>query len=287
LQKLNLKLDYQTVSESLAKTITPFYPEPFFIFYPLESETEFITALCNQGKVYLTSIVKKSLPDIKKTINYSQAYFGSSAKKVFLPESIAANFDVPGVEKTTYQESQLAIDLKLPGNLPLPVAGIIGVTMENKKNLLPVIAVFVITAALAAFIVWLVIGKNSTNDIQTPATDLVTPSITSTEPSPTPTVIVAEPAKTIKLQVLNATDISGQAATIKEKLVKLGFSSVNVGNATEKVTANQIQLKSSLATSSAYFTSKVTGFESATITELKANSTYDAIFVIGVDLSKQ
>ncbi len=284
LTALNLKLSYFALSEGLIKLFDNFYDKPYFVFYPLESE--YLVTLGFQGKVYLTSIVKKSLPDIKKIINYSQAYFGTPATKVFLPTSLEPIFDVPDIEKSIYTDSQVVVDLKFQGNLPLPVAGIIGAPMENKKNILPIIAVALFTAIIAAVIVWFALNQNNNpSDITDPKVAMITPIPTDViDVTPTPSIIVTEPSKSLKLQVLNATDISGQAAVIKEKLTKLGFTSVNIGNATEKVTANTIQIKPSLSTSSAYFTSKISDFTGATITDLKANSTYDVVFVIGTDL---
>ena len=284
LSLLNLKLKYSAVSESLAKVFSGFYQEPFFVFYPLDSDSEYIAALCSKGKVYFTSPIKKALPEVKKIINYSKSYFSTHVSKVFLPEIIAANLDLPDVDKTIYTETQLAIDINLPSNLPLPVAGIIGVPMENKKNILPIIAVFLFTAIIAAVIVWAVLSQsNKDGGVTNPSADLITP-VPTIETSPTPEVTAVMPAKTIKLQVLNATDISGQAATIKAELVKLGFSSVAVGNSKESVVGNLISLKPALSTSSAYFKSKIAGFTDATISELKANSTYDVVFTIGIDL---
>jgi hypothetical protein len=283
LSLLHLKLKYSAVSESLAKVFSGFYQEPFFVFYPLDSDSEYIAALCARGKVYFTSPIKKALPEVKKIINYSKSYFSTHVSKVFLPETIAANLDLPDVDKTIYSETQLAIDINLPSNLPLPVAGIIGVPMENKKNILPIIAVFLFTAIIAAVIVWAVLSQSNKGGVTNPSSDLITP-IPTIELSPTPEVTIAIPSKALKVQVLNATDISGQAATIKAELVKLGFSSVTVGNSKELATGNLISLKPALSTSSAYFKSKIAGFTDATIGELKVNSTYDVVFTIGTDL---
>lgn len=284
LAALNLKLSYFALSEALVKLFDHFYDKPYFIFYSLDSD--YLVTLGYQGKVYLTSLVKKSLLDIKKIINYSHAYFGSPATKVFLPSALEQVFDIPGVEKSVYSDLQVVIDLKLPSNLPLPVAGIIQLPMENKKNILPIIAVALFTAIIAAVIVWFALNQNSKpTDITDPKVAMITPIPTDVlDVTPTPSIAVTEPSKSLKLQVLNATDISGQAAVIKEKLTKLGFTSVNIGNAPQSATANSIQIKSALSSSSAYFTSKISDFATATITDLKANSTYDVVFIIGTDL---
>jgi len=284
LSALNLKLSYFALSEALIKLFDHFYDKPYFIFYPLESD--YLVTLGYQGKVYLTSLIKKSLLDVKKIINYSHAYFGTPATKVFLPSALESVFDVPDIEKSVYTDSQVVIDLKLPSNLPLPVAGIIQLPMENKKNILPIIAVALFTAIIAAVIVWFALNQNSKpTEVTDPKVAMITPIPTDVlDVTPTPSIIVTEPSKSLKLQVLNATDISGQAAVIKEKLTKLGFTSVNIGNATETATANELRIKPTLSTSSAYFTSKVSDFATATVTDLKANSTYDVVFIIGTDL---
>jgi hypothetical protein len=98
--------------------------------------------------------------------------------------------------------------------------------------------------------------------------------------APTPTL--AEISKTLKIQVLNATDINGQAATIKNELTKLGFTSVSTGNSKETATSNEIQLKKTVAPD--YFLQKITEFSTATTSELASTSTYDVVFIIGVDL---
>jgi len=285
LSALNLKLAYFSLSEGLIKLFDHFCDKPYFVFYPFESD--FLVTLGYQGKVYLTSIIKKSLVDVKKTINYAQAYFGIPATKVYLPSSLESVFDVPDIEKSIYSDSQVVIDLKLPSNLPLPVAGIIGSPMENKKNILPIIAVALFTAIIAAVIVYFALNQNSKpTEVTDPNVAMITPIPTENTVTPTPEVTVVAPSKSLKLQVLNATDISGQAAVIKEKLVKLGFTSVNIGNATEKATANEIRIKSTLSSASAYFTSNISEFATATTNStVKANATYDVVFIIGTDLS--
>ena len=212
------------------------------------------------------------------------------------------------MDKTIYNESQIAQNLSKASNLPLPVLGEMTTSvshntdiirpqtnisspikkMENKKrNLLPIIAAFVFTAALASVIIWVVLNRN-TSEIETP-TDTNQSEITETVISPTetpePTPTIAEIKKDIKIQILNATDINGQAATLKAKLVALGFENISVGNAKETATENSVQVKS--ASTSAYFESKlITDFPATYTEELKSSSTYDAVFVIGTDLSK-
>ena len=86
---------------------------------------------------------------------------------------------------------------------------------------------------------------------------------------------------------MNSTDINGQAATLKAKLVAMGFTAVTVGNSKDKLTANEIQTKASMTDASAYFATKLAGYFDATATaDLKDTSTYDVVFNIGSDLSK-
>jgi hypothetical protein len=163
--------------------------------------------------------------------------------------------------------------------------------MENKKNILPIIAVFIFTAALASIIIWFVLNRNKT---ETPTTDqtqieesaAITEAIPTEMPTPTPTPMIVEVNKALKLQVLNATEINGQAATVKAELAALGFTSIAVGNSKEIATSNQVKLKASLSTASAYFQGKLdTTFPATYTTDLPASSQYDAVFIIGTDLS--
>ena len=157
--------------------------------------------------------------------------------------------------------------------------------MDNKKNILPFIAVFVVTAAIASIIIYLVISKNNSTVVDTPLVDAGTPTESAPTPTAEPLPTVAEISKTLKLQVLNATEINGQAAVLKEKLTALGFTSVAVGNSKDKLTANAIKIKSTDKTSSAYFTEQLAGFFDATVSsDLAATSTYDVVFYIGTKL---
>ena len=208
------------------------------------------------------------------------------------------------LDKTPFNQGQIALDHKKSANLPLPVLGLMSLNqpqtviinpvdkslakpknMDNKKNILPFIAVFVITAVIASVIIWFVLNKNNT---AAPAPEVSTPSPVPTAivmaPTDTPVPTVTSISKKIKIQVLNATDINGQATLLKEKLVKLGFTSVAVGNSKDKLTANQLKVKS--ADVGAYFASQLTGyFDMTPTTDLTKTSTYDAVFYIGTDLS--
>lgn len=301
LASLNLKIEcFKPVSASIASVINTFFNKEFFLIYSLNSN-EYTLILAKGDSVYLTSNLKGSSLDIQKIINYSNLYFSEKTTKLFLPKD--RNIEIISttkLEETNFDESQIAREFNKPSNLPLPVLGAIIVksfysdtnltpkktNMENKKNILPVIAVFITTAAIVSVIIWFVVNKNNASKTEIEEA-MITPTeeVTPTE-IPTPTPTIAEISKELKLQVLNATDINGQAATIKAKLTDLGFENIAVGNSKEKVTGNVVRLKPSLATASAYFESKLaTDFPAEYSTDLKETSTYDVVFIIGTNLS--
>ena len=297
LQKLSLKvLDFETVSSAVINLYSHFDKGQYFFFYPLTPH-DHVAILSNNSHVYLTSIIKNTLPDLKKLLNYAQAYFSNKDPKQYLPGE-------------NYNEVEICQRFRKASNLPLPVLSFfVGNTtpataiikpitpvtdstqnlppMENnnKKSILPIIAVFIITAAVASIIVWFILTRNNNDtEINNPsggdtpmAEETTIPEITQ---APTPTI--AELSKSLKIQVLNSTDINGQAATIKAELVKLGFTSVNTGNGTEAATSNQIQVKKDIVPD--YFLQNIPEFASSTVTELSSTSTYDVVFIIGVDL---
>lgn len=314
LSLLNLKINTtRPVSASIANVIKNYFKQEYFFLYPLSS-TEYTLFLAKADSVYLTAIVKGPTLDIQKIINYSNLYFASPTKKIYTPNNKELELPASGnLEKTPYSESQIANEAKKASNLPLPVLGLfieanivpsisapvdkiqnnpitnISSTpkMENKRNILPIIAVFIFTAALASVIIWYVLNRGNDTTIETPTetpSSEVTPAV-EIIPTSAPTPTVADISKSIKIQVLNATDINGQAATAKAMLTDLGFTSVTVGNSKEKATENKVQLKPSLSTASAYFQSKLDGqFPATYTTDLKETGTYDAVFIIGTDL---
>ena len=256
--------------------------------------------LSKNNIIYLTNNFKGPTLDIQKTINYSNLYFSTPANKVYFPENKELEIVTTAeIEKTSYNESQIAQNLNKSANLPLPVLGEFSVIisnpkdinspgvkkMNNKKNILPIIAVLIFTAALVSFIVYFVSNNNSEKTDKTTQDITPTTTITDTvEVTPTPTIAV-EVNKEIKIQVLNATDINGQAATLKSKLVSLGFENVTVGNASGNATENSVQVKTKNV--AVYFKGELITFFPATYTEdLKTTSTYDAVFTIGTDLGK-
>lgn len=303
LHSLSLKsFSFESISQSIANIISHKFSDQYFLIFPLDN-SEYLLMLAANDSVYLTSIIKGKELEIQKLINYSKLYFPSIVTKIFVPSDLTADLiATTKLDKSPYSQSSFAAEYKKTSNLPVPVLGVMvskpitpGIMnsadtnssqpkMENKKNILPFIAVFVITAALASIIIWFVLNKNSENTPETPIAE-VTPAIIEELPTATPIPTVAEISKTIKLQVLNATDINGQAAVLKEKLTKLGFTSVAVGNAKEKLTENKLQIKSSQASASAYFVQELAGFfDVVPTTDLPETSTYDAVFSIGTKL---
>ncbi len=299
LTQAGLQIDaYQPVSAAISNIISTICLSEFFLIYPL-SEHEYTLLLSKNNQVYLTANFKGPGLDIQKTINYAQLYFNNPVKKIYYPDNrqieIVATTEL---EKTPYNESQIVQSFRLPGNLPIPVVspinGIIKPSpdinslkkqMTPKKNIVPIIAVAVFSFAIVSFLVYYFMTNKNSGEITQP-TDNITPSISQeVTPTETPTPTIAEIDKDIKIQVLNATDINGQAATLKAKLVSLGFTDVSTGNATKNATENSVQVKSD--TVSAYFGSALSDYFPAEYTEdLKTTSTYDAVFTIGTDLSE-
>ena len=288
---------FRPVSSAITNIISNIYLSEFFLIYPLNSH-EFTLFLSKNNQVYLSTNFKGPAFDIQKTLNYAQLYFSTPIKKLYIPENKEIEISSTSeIEKTTYNESQIAQSLNKPINLPLPVIGCISdiikpskdislspnQKMNNKKNILPIIAVAVLSFAIVSFIVYSILNKNKEEIIDT---DVQSANIPTSAPiiteAPTPTI--AQIDKEIKIQVLNATDINGQAATLKAKLTALGFENVSVGNATKNATENSVQVKT--ADISTYFESAFATDFPATYTEdLKTSSTYDAIFTIGTNLS--
>lgn len=293
LKALNLKsYQFVPVSQAISDLISSKLsdtPQEYFVIHPL-NQNEYTLTLASGKVVYLTSNLKGDTLDIQKIINYSKLYFPNVTSKFYLPSDKNLELkSTTNLDKISYNSVDIAQSLKKPTNLPLPVLGvIINPSMENKKNLLPFIAVFITTAAIASIIIWFVLSKNPASNTETPTVDIdVIPTSVVTEvPTQAPTPTVAQISKTLKLQVLNATDINGQAAVLKEKLTALGFTSVAVGNSPEKFTENKIKTKASASSASAYFNQELGSFfEAESTSDLSATSTYDVVFYIGTDLS--
>lgn len=295
LNKLNLKvLDFETVSSATIKAFSQIDNSQYFFFYSTDDH-DYLASLSKGGKVYLTSPIKKTLPELKKLLNYAQAYFGDKEPLQYYPGQ-------------NYQETEIASRFQNPSNVPLPVlsffignikpAPVIIKTdtvntpftppMEenNKKNILPIIAVFLFTLIAASLIVWYVLNHNKSEEDIIPGGENTANEISST-PSPaeeiSPTTAPAEISKDIKIQVLNATEINGQASTVKGELTKLGFTDVSTGNSNDTSGENKIQTKKDI--SGQYFAENIKGFTDADLSDLAASSNYDVVIIIGTSLS--
>jgi hypothetical protein len=298
----------ETISSACIKAVSTFNQNEYFLVYPL-SKSNFVLVLSKNQSIYLTTTLKGPTLEIQKTVNYSNLYFSQPTTKIYFPSQSKAEIEsTTKMEIVPFDEKEITLKLNHPGNLPLPVLGLflnqttsapVIISSMNeisspissevsapKKNFLPIIAVFIITASLASIFIWFVLNGSGSTKVETPKSENITPT-TAEVPTSVPTSVptVAEINKDLKLQVLNATSINGQAALLKEKLTKLGFTSVTVGNSSTTATANLIQTKASLSTSSAYFKNKLAGVFDAEITsDLKSTSTYDVVFTIGTDI---
>jgi len=302
LDKLAINItNFDSVSASIAKVLSSIYPSQFFLIYPL-NDKEYTLLLSKDKTVYLTNNFKGPSLDIQKTINYSKLYFATPAKKVYYPDNKEIEIVTSSeIEKTAYNENQIAQNLNQTSNFPIPVlahfSDIIKKSsvkksetknMENKKNILPIIAVIIFTAALVSFILYFIFNRNKNNDLSNDLMNGSPTSVLQQEPTQAPTPTLAEIDKDIAIQVLNATDINGQAATLKAVLVDLGFEDVAVGNASKNSDINTVELKSTLTGAADYFEAKLeTDFPAATYSEdLDEDSKYDIVFTIGTDLSE-
>ncbi|MFA6602762.1 MAG: LytR C-terminal domain-containing protein [Candidatus Shapirobacteria bacterium] len=293
-----------STSELLARVFSRFYPESFLAIYPTapNDNTLFIA---QNNRVYLSASVKNQNFEIQKTLNYSKLYFSSPIKKIYIPEGFKDNHLPTRAEYSVYDETQIARQFNLSSNLPLPVIATslsdiisssnlppsssnqIQSNMEPKKSILPIIAVFVVTAVIASLVIGYVLNRNKA--LSGPSVDdslVLTPAPTEVIPTATPTPTIAEISKTLKIQVLNGTEINGQAALLKNQVTTLGFTSVNTGNAPETATQNTIRTKPDGAANSAYFMSRLPDFAAATVAaDLPTTSTYDVVLTIGSQLS--
>lgn len=300
-------LQYETVSQLIALVVTSFYKDDYFFVYP-SSTGELFLILAKGQLVYLTTKLKGTSPELQKIFNYAPLYFQKNTTKIFTPQDTP--FEVKSntpMEPTSYQAVQIVTSLNQPPSLPIPVVGFLlsnnsitpkpviiksdqsetTKTMEPKKNILPIIIVFIITAIIASAILWFITNRSSNNPIETPMSDLTpTPELIDTVPTDVPVLpTLADVSKKLKIEVLNATDINGQAAKVKSELTALGFTSVTVGNSTQNSTQNEIRLKAANNSAAGFFQQKLASFSDATITELDDSSTYDVVIVIGVDLA--
>lgn len=302
-----------SVSQSLVNLAANLCAQDYFLIYPL-GDKGFLLILAKADTVYLTSSFNSPPADLQKTINYSKLYFSQVTSTVILPQAsnLGLKFREP-LKKIYLNPSQIARQLKLPANLPLPVVSLLSSpkslsadiikpmeannqpnitppadknsSQSRSKNILPLIAVFIVTAALASIGIWFFFNRNQQPSPVSPSSDQLTPSPIPS-PTSTPTPTLAPINKDLKIQVLNATDINGQAASFKSQLANLGFTDIAVGNSQEKPSQNQVRLKSSADPSvTAYFKAKlIETFPASYSATLKDSSPYDVVFIIATDL---
>ncbi|MBU3935244.1 LytR C-terminal domain-containing protein [Patescibacteria group bacterium] len=308
LARLKLKTSsFLPASVALCSLINSFYKQEYFLIFP-QGTKHYLLVLAKGKDVYLSTCLKGDPLDIQKTVNYSNLYFSTVTKKIFLPRDNAPEIiSTTKMEKTPFDQSQIAQNFHQAPNLPLPVLAImvspndsnpdiinIMETENNnqsnsppkKKNILPLIAVFVLTSALASVLIWYVLNRSDSTSSDQPESALAPTSVL--EPTSVPLPTLAPIDKDLKISVLNATDINGQAGAFKAKLTELGFTDVAVGNSKESLTSNIIKTKKeTLATFSAYFKDKLSDYFPADYQDsLEADSTYDLVFIVGTNLSQ-
>ena len=98
----------KSVSAAISTVISSIYKQEFFLVYPLNDQ-EYTLLLSKNNSVYLTVNVKGPSLDIQKIVNYSNFYFSSVTKKIYLPsdKEIEVNTTTE-MDKTTFDESQIA-----------------------------------------------------------------------------------------------------------------------------------------------------------------------------------
>jgi len=319
-EKIGIKItDYQSISSSIVNTISQFYDKTYSLIYPTDPP-QYLFILSKNNKIFLTDTIKGVSLDIKKKINYSKLYFGKSAEKLFIPSDFQTDLKVgEKVEKNPFDEAKISSKLGKSTNLPLPVlsffdttlhkqikqtADIIKITklesfqnkvpkMEDKKkkNPLVILLVFIASLSIVSAILWFLLNKQD-GSIVSPTSKNQTPTsqdqiIPTQAPTATPQPVV-DLAKDLKIRVLNATDINGQAATLKSELVDLDFEDISVGNSSQALTKNTVKYKVSIEGVEGYVTANLASFSQADFDDsLKDTDTYDIIFLIGQDLSTE
>ena len=319
IEKIGIKItDYQPLSSSIVNVISQFYDKTYSLIYPIDPP-QYLFILSKDNKIFLTDTIKAVSLDIKKKINYSKLYFGKTAEKLFIPSDFQTDLKIGDkIEKNPFDEAKISSKLGKSANFPLPVLSffdaqlykqfkqttdIIKITeLENfqnkvpkmedkkKKNPLVILLVFIASLSIVSAILWFLLNKQDgsivspTSHKQTPTPD--EQSLPTQAPTSTPAPVV-DLAKDLKIRVLNATDINGQAATLKNDLVALDFEDISVGNSSEDINKNTVKYKASIEGVEGYITANLAGFSQADFDDsLSDTETYDIIFLIGQDLSQ-
>lgn len=119
---------------------------------------------------------------------------------------------------------------------------------------------------------------------------IITPQATS-EPEKEATKSATPSAKLerdkIKIQVLNGTGTQGQAAKVRDRLLKLGYKEIEVGNAsTSDFTDSEVVFTKSLASSARdeIFSELKKVFQKVTIKDASGSAKFDAVVTTGKEL---
>jgi len=319
LTKLGLKVtDYQPLSFLITNTVSQFYDQTYSIIYPLDSP-QYLFILSYATKIYLTDIIKGVSLDIKKKINYSALYFDQVCQMLFLPSDFTADLKIDDkIKKNPFDESKISNKFTSSSNFPLPVISFFNkdlysqikkttdiikipqlenlslkpikmIEEKKAKNPILIFLVFIVSLIIVSAILWIIFNKPQ-SDLVSPSSDNpqtqdISPYIEPTDiPTPSP---VAKLDKDLKIRVLNATDINGQAATIKTSLTSLDFADITVGNSSETLSQNVIRYKDEFVSVPAYMKENLPGFANALYEAiLEDTDTYDIIILIGEDVSK-
>ncbi len=321
LSKLGIRLtDYQSISDLLVNVVTQFYQDEFCLLYPIDPP-QYLFVLAQNNKIYLTDAIKSTSAELTKKINYSELYFDKPAQKLFTPPDLNQDLKLgPDISQNPFDESQISTKLGKSSNIPMPVLSFFDKNListlptnpdiitvdkpinyqvkpeknmeETKKKIktpLAIFLVFIVSLVLVSLGLWALINKPN-KDVVSPSSDQttsedITPLVIEEEftPTPVPTVTLE---KDLKIRVLNATEINGQAATVKTDLTDLGFTDVSTGNSTDDYTVNTVNYKPSLEGVPAYVKQNLASFTQAEFDDnLKETDTYDIIFIVGEKLS--
>src|SRR3990167_8781050 len=104
---------------------------------------------------------------------------------------------------------------------------------KPKKSAWKLLLIIIIVLILLSVAAWFILGRNSRTPIE--VEDVTPTAFINEEPTlmPTPTLMEVDKSE-VKIQVLNGTGIAGGAGILKTKLEGLGFSGIEVGNASPK-----------------------------------------------------
>lgn len=114
---------------------------------------------------------------------------------------------------------------------------------KAKKSKAPIIVIILIILALIIGGIWYFVFRGASESI---VTSDITPSPMNELSTPTPTIEAVNKDE-IKIEILNGTGISGAAGDLKDELEGIGYSGIEVGNASNQDnTATEITFTSSV-----------------------------------------